>query len=183
MKGLIMSDSASPFALSARIRQHLPKRNTLLAFLGGIALTVGVAANAGDTNLISGMHDSMMGMHHGHGDMGKHVDAMLAHLYKAVDATDAQKNQLAPIVHQAATELMPLHEQLYASHKQLLNMLSQDTIDRAALETFRVTQLQTVDKISKRLFQMTEDMGDVLTPVQRKQLAEHISRMHAEHHG
>lgn len=180
-----MIASTSPASLSKRIRQNLPKRNTLLAFLGGIALAVGVTAFAGGAGMSNCM-DGMMAMHHGHGehaDMGKHVDAMLAHLYKAVDATDGQKKQLEPIMRQAAAEMKPLHEQLFASHQQLLTMLSQDAIDRGALETFRTNQLQTVDKLTKRLFQMAADMGDVLTPAQRKQLAAHIADMHAHHHG
>src|SRR5437773_10948298 len=40
--------------------------------------------------------------------LDEHLDRMLKHLYVEIDATDAQKQQLAPIVKGAAREPVPL---------------------------------------------------------------------------
>jgi len=57
-------------------------------------------------------------------------------------------------------------------------VLSQDHVDRAALETLRAEQLQLAEQASRRLTQALADVADVLTVAQRKQLAERIGRWH-----
>jgi Spy/CpxP family protein refolding chaperone len=107
-----------------------------------------------------------------------HAHFMLTHLYKAVNATDAQKAQIEPIVKQAMVDLAPYHDQFSTAHTQLLALFGQSTIDRAALEQLRVQERQQVDLSSKRLMQLVADIGDVLTPEQRQQLQAHIQAMH-----
>jgi len=137
-------------------------RQTIAAFLLGSTLAVGVGAYAVDRHQEG---------HRSH----------IAHLYAEVQATDAQKAKIDPLVKAAMDDLKPLHEQLHALHKQLLQQASAPTIDRAALEATRQQGLALADKASKRLLQLVADVGDVLTPEQRKKLAEHLShgrRMH-----
>lgn len=132
-------------------------RQTIAAFLLGSTLAVGVGAYAVDG-------------HHGHGH-GSHI----SRLYAEVQATDAQKAKIDPLVKAAMADLKPMHEQLHALHKKLLEQASAPTIDRAGLEATRQQGLVLADQASKRLIQLVADIGDVLTPEQRKKLAEHLA--------
>ena len=105
-----------------------------------------------------------------------HLDRALKHLYVEIDATDAQKQQLAPIVKGAARDLLPLRAKMHDARRQAVELLSQQTIDRAALETLRADQLKLAEMASQRFTQALADVADVLTPDQRKQLAERITR-------
>jgi Spy/CpxP family protein refolding chaperone len=107
---------------------------------------------------------------------------MLKHFYVEIDATDAQKAQIGPLVKQAATDLLPLHTQAHAAHQHALDALSQATVDRSALEAARVEHLQLADQASKRLVQLMGDVGDVLTPAQRKALSDHLQHLHGMKH-
>jgi periplasmic protein CpxP/Spy len=110
--------------------------------------------------------------------LDEHLDRMLKHLYVEIDATDAQKQQLAPIVKAAAQDLLPLRTQMHEARRQAVELLSRDSIDRAALETLRADQLALAEQASRRFIQALADVADVLTPEQRKQLAEHLGRWH-----
>ena len=107
-----------------------------------------------------------------------HLDRALKHLYVEIDATDAQKQQLAPIVKGAAQDLLPLRAKMHDTRRQAVELLSQPDIDRAALETLRAEQLKLAEMASQRFTQALADVADVLTPDQRKQLAERINRWH-----
>ena len=146
-------------------------RNTIAAFLLGATLVAGAGAYAVDRHL--SMHSAA--------DPAAHVDHMLKHLYVEIDATDAQKAKIDPLVKQAMQDLMPMHTQLHTAHVQALQMLTQPTIDRAALEASRAQNMQLADQASKRLVQLIADVGDVLTPAQRQKLADHFSKMHSMH--
>jgi hypothetical protein len=47
------------------------------------------------------------------------------------------------------------------------DLLTRETVDRAALEKFRTDMLATHDAVSKRLVQAVADAREVLTPEQR----------------
>jgi Spy/CpxP family protein refolding chaperone len=105
---------------------------------------------------------------------------MLKHLYVEIDATDAQKAQITPLVKQAVSDLLPLHTQLQAAHTQAVQGLTMSPVDRTALEAARVTHLQLADQASKRLVQLMADVSDLLTPAQRDALAAHLKQMHVK---
>jgi len=110
-----------------------------------------------------------------------HLDRALKHLYVEIDATDAQKQQLAPIVKGAASDLLPLCTQMRAARRQAAELLSQERIDRAALETLRADQLKVAEQASRRFAQALADIAELLTPEQRKHLAERVTRWHGRH--
>ena len=66
----------------------------------------------------------------------------------------------------------------HSTRDQAVALLTQPTIDRAALESLRASQLAVAEQASKRLAQALADMADVLTPDQRKAIAEHMARRH-----
>jgi len=164
---------------SARSRlRMLFNRQTVFAFLAGASLVGGVGAAAA-AMAANGWHHGMM-MHgtESQADVAAHVDHVLKHLYVEIDATDAQKDKIGPLVQQAASDLFPLHTQLQAAHVQIIQGLKQPTVDRAALEAARESHLQLADQASKRIVQLIGDVGDVLTPTQRNALATHLEQLH-----
>ena len=110
--------------------------------------------------------------------MGERLDHVLKHLYVEIDATDAQKQQLGPIVKAAAQDLLPLRARMHDARRQAVELLSQPHVDRAALEALRADKLKLAENASQRLTQALADVADVLTPEQRQQLAERINRRH-----
>jgi len=123
------------------------------------------------------------GRWHGEGpidpaDLDKHLDRMLKHLYVEIDATEAQKQQLEPIVKQAVNDLLPLREKLHAGRREAVELLAQERVDPAALEALRAKHIALADEGSRRLTRAIADIAEVLTPAQRKQLAAHFARRH-----
>jgi protein CpxP len=160
--------------LAARIARPLRKPLVLAAVLGGIAVTVGaVAQNATVAGFHHGAHMHMTAATPA--DVANHVDAILQHIYAEVDASAAQQAQIAPRVQAAATDLMQLHNQFHTEHAQMLTLLTQNPIDRVALENSRAAQLAIADQASKEIVQLIADTADVLTPAQRKMLADKLS--------
>src|SRR5207244_356387 len=106
--------------------------------------------------------------------LDEQLDRMLKHLYVEIDATDAQKQQLAPIVKGAARELLPLRAKMHDARRQAVELLSGESIDRAALETLRADQLKLAEQASKRVVPARADVADALAPGQSTQLREPI---------
>ena len=144
--------------------------------IAGLATAIGTTAFAHGGGFCGWHRGGFMGAALDPATLETHVDRALKHLYVEIDATDAQKQQLAPIVKGAARDLLPLRDTMRDARRQAVELLSQDTIDRAALETLRADQLKTADTASRRFTQALADVAAVLTPDQRKQLAERIDR-------
>ncbi|HTD02455.1 Spy/CpxP family protein refolding chaperone [Undibacterium sp.] len=132
---------------------------------------------------ISYARDGMgRGCHHGWGmhhdvtpeAMSKHVDAMVNHIL--ADGTQEQKTKVADIAKAAFKDLYPLRQQHQAAHQQAVKLLTQPTIDRAALEQVRADEMRLADQVSRRITQAVADAAEVLTPEQRIKLAEHMKK-------
>ncbi|WP_374512791.1 Spy/CpxP family protein refolding chaperone [Niveibacterium sp.] len=158
-------------------RQSRPAPKTLAAFLGGFARGGGVRATAAGHGLADGLHGHAPSTQQSPDEVNRHIEHMLKHFYAEIDATDTQRARIEPLVKQAATELMPLHDRFHASHADALKLLA-EAPDRAALERFRAGQMQAMDQASRRLTQLIADVSDILTPAQRKQLADHVAEYH-----
>ena len=162
--------------MTTAARRLFLNRYTVLAFIAGAGLSAGVAALA-QSGGMAALHHGMM-MPGNPAQMSAHVDHVLEHLYVEIEATDAQKAQIDPLVRQAMTDLMPLHTQAQSAHTQFLQALTQPTLDRNSLEAAREAHLQLAEQASKRFVQLIGDVGDVLTPAQRQALANHIQKLH-----
>lgn len=120
---------------------------------------------------------------HGHGrlggdyDINERIEKMVRHLGVEVDATPEQQQKLTAIAKSAAKDLAPLRGQAMETRKQAIELLSAPNVDRAAIEKLRVSKLQRADAASRRITQAFADAAEVLTPEQRKKLAEHAGRM------
>ncbi|HEY2676213.1 MAG TPA: periplasmic heavy metal sensor [Steroidobacteraceae bacterium] len=171
-----MNTSAEPVNTTPP-RRSIFSRTTLVAFFAGAALVGGIAAATAAGIGACGFHHGTSGLHSG-ADVSEHVDHMLKHMYVEIDASEAQKAQITPLVKQAVNDLLPMHAQLQAAHEQALRALTGETVDRTALEAARVAHLQLADQASKRLTQLLADVDEVLTPAQRTAVAARLKNMH-----
>jgi protein CpxP len=170
--------NTSPESKGPPSGRPLFSRMSVAIIVAAATLIGGVAALANGTGACGWHHGMMSG--HNAADVSAHVDQMLKHLYVEIDATDAQKAQITPLVKQAVSDLLPLHAQLQAAHTQAVQGLTMSPVDRTALEAARVTHLQLADQASKRLVQLIADVSDLLTPAQRDALAAHLKKMHGK---
>lgn len=166
-------------------RRRLLGRIAVLALAIGGATSVGVWAQQAH-NAGNGPHTMTMGAM-SPAEMADHIPKLLEHIYVEVDATPEQKAKLDPILRQAVTDLSAMHTQAHGAHEQAIALLTADKVDRAALETLRASHMQLADQATKRCVQLIADVADVLTPAQRKTLAERIAQHHnaqaSWHHG
>lgn len=160
--------------ITSRVARRLRRSLALVAVLGGVAATLGaVAQNTGGAGFHHGA--SMHATGATPADVAGHLDAILQHIYVEAGASPAQQAQIAPLVQTTAANLMQLHNQFHAEHAQMLTLLTQDRIDRTALESSRVAQVAIVDKASQQIVQLIANTADVLTPAQRKTLADKLA--------
>ena len=162
-------------------RRRFFRRAAIATLIAGLAGGIGVKAFA---------HGGPGGWHRGGGYMGgpidpaqmeARVDRMLKHMYIDIDATEEQKRKIDPIVKGAAKDLIPLRQQIRAARKQAIELFTKETIDRAAIEKLREEQIKLAAQASKRFTQALTDVAEVLTPEQRKQLAERMGRFRGWH--
>ena len=182
MKGLTMTTPSQITASAPSFRSLLFNRSTILGVVAGAALAAGVGVSARAVVMGGWHHGMMMEGTHSAADVSAHVDHVLKHLYVEIEATDAQKAQIDPLVKQAVNDLLPLHSQLQTVHTHAIQALTQPTIDRTSLEAARMEHLQLADQASTRLVQLIADIGDVLTPTQRKSLTNHLEQLHGMPH-
>jgi periplasmic protein CpxP/Spy len=158
------------------------RRGVRIAAVALIVLAAGAAGSVA-TNAFNGGFMPMpgAGMHAhfiGPADpvqIEKRVERMIKHFAVEVDATTEQQDKLTAIAKAAAKDLLPLHEQLHASRKQALDLLTAPTVDRAAIEKLRADKLALADGASKRIAQALADVADVLTPEQRKAVGDRLT--------
>ena len=102
------------------------------------------------------------------------ADRLVRHFAIEIDATPQQQERLREIAKTAVKDLIPLREQAQARRERARTLLTQSTVDRAAIETFRADQMTLADTASKRIAQALADAADVLTPEQRRKIDERI---------
>jgi Spy/CpxP family protein refolding chaperone len=119
---------------------------------------------------------------HGRGFMGAltpaeaedRADRFIRHAAIELDATPDQQEKLRTIARAAVKDLLPMREKAKAARERVTTLLSQPALDRAAIEAFRAEQMALAEAASKRLAQAVGDASEVLTPEQRRKIAEHI---------
>ena len=144
-------------------------------------LFVAVAASVSQSAMASphgglGGHDSHSGVG-GRGMMGAphHIERML----DSVNATPEQRAQIKQIMQAARTDMKAQHEAGRALRQQSQALFAQPNVDARAAETLRQQMLAQHDQASKRKLQLMLDVSRVLTPEQRKTLAERMDKRHA----
>jgi periplasmic protein CpxP/Spy len=101
-----------------------------------------------------------------------HADRLIRHLSIDIDATADQQEKLRAIVRDAIKDLLPVREKMRAARTTARELLTQQTIDRAAIEKFRTDQIAVHDAASKRLVAAVADAAEVLTSEQRRKVSD-----------
>jgi Spy/CpxP family protein refolding chaperone len=158
-------------------RRRFFKRAAIATLVGGLTAGAGLAAWAHGGGGHRGWHGG------GEGFSEERIERMVKHFGVEVDATPEQRAKLTEIATAAAKDLQPLREKVRAARRRGMELLAAPTIDRGAIEPLRAEQIQAADAASKRLTQALADVAEVLTPEQRKQLAERMQKRHERHHG
>jgi Spy/CpxP family protein refolding chaperone len=109
----------------------------------------------------------------------EHLQIASKWLLRDIDASAEQQDRVNAIVTGAVDDLFRLRERHQQNRDAFHQQLGGATIDRAALEEIRKSEMGVADEASKRLVQALADVSDVLTPEQRQALAERIHRHHA----
>jgi Spy/CpxP family protein refolding chaperone len=129
------------------------------------------------------------GFHHGwggpHGFRHMSPEAAKEHLQVAakwalrdVDASEQQQERVTAIAAGAVDDLFRLRDRHVENREAFHAQLGGASVDRAALEEIRKSELALADEASKRLVRAMADIADVLTPEQRQALVEKHSRRH-----
>jgi Spy/CpxP family protein refolding chaperone len=103
------------------------------------------------------------------------IDRITKHMAIELDATSDQQAKLAGIAKAAVGDLRPLREQAQAARARALTLLTAPSIDRSAIDQLRAEQIALAETASKRIAQALADASDVLTPEQRRRVADWIT--------
>lgn len=150
------------------------RRIKAVLFVTLVAVSAGIAGSVATRAFGHGPGHWRMGMFTP-AQIEQRVDRAIKHMAIEADATTEQQTKLAAIANAATKDLLPIREKHVANRRQALGLLTGPTIDRAAIEQFRVEQLQLAEAASKRVAQAIADAGEVLTADQRQKLADRLT--------
>ena len=100
------------------------------------------------------------------------ADRMIRHLAVEIDATNEQQDKIKAILHATVKDVLPVRDKMLAARATARELLSQPTVDRAALEKLRAEQIATHEAVSKQIVQAVADAADALTPEQRRKIVD-----------
>jgi len=141
--------------------------------VGTTAFFAGQAFSQPGFGPFGGWHGRMMGQMDP-AQIEDHADRMVRHLAIEVDATAEQQERLRAVVKSAVKDLLPMREKAQAARQRGHELLTQTTIDRAAIEAFRAEQMAQMDAISKRVAQAIGDAATILTVEQRRKIEDRM---------
>lgn len=168
----IMSDNdnaAGTTNTKATAARHANRRRWLAAAFATSFAAVSVIAYAAGSDA-----------HHGagmHGDAYAQVN--VTHLHAIVHhvmerATPEQKAKIDGLIATAKPELESLDQQAMAAHRETVELLLQDRIDRSAVADAQAREIEASDRLAKRIDQALTDLSELMTPEQRAQLRAHV---------
>lgn len=107
-------------------------------------------------------------------ELEERADRAIRHAAIELEATADQQEKVRVIAKAALKDLVPIRDKARSARERAAALLTQPTLDRAAIEAFRVEQMALAEAASKRFAQALADVSEVLTPEQRRKVAEHI---------
>lgn len=151
------------------------------------ALIIASVVALGATGAAVATHAGGHGFRHGHGmgffggpmdpaDAERRAEKMIKHFAVEIDATAEQQAKLTELAKVLAKDVLPMRDKMRDVRKQAVDLLTAPTVDRAAIEKLRADQIATADQLSKRVTEALARAAEVLTPEQRKSLAERVDR-------
>ncbi len=172
-----MTHPVSSAVLATRPSRARAIKGALFGLVLGLAAAAGapaVAAGYGHHGH-HGHHGAMMGGGGGFMADPQHVERMVEHMLRDLNASDQQRSQIRQIALAAATELKAGREAGRKLHEQMRSLFTQPNIDAAAIEALRQQSVAQMDANSRRMTQAMVDIARVLTPEQRARLAERMA--------
>ncbi|HZF79623.1 MAG TPA: Spy/CpxP family protein refolding chaperone, partial [Rubrivivax sp.] len=113
------------------------------------------------------------------GGMGLMHPHKMERVLDSINATPEQRAQIRQITLAAISDLKSQREAGRALREQSLTLFAQPTVDARAAETLRQQMVARHDQASKRALQAMLDVSRVLTPEQRKALADRMAQRKA----
>jgi protein CpxP len=143
------------------------------AVLGTVTLTTFAQPGGGYGSgaMHGGMHGSGgpgMGMMGG----GRGMERML----DSVNASAEQRSQIKAIFERARTDMQAQHETGRALRQQMMALFTQPVVDANAVEALRQQSMQHHEQASRRMTQAMVEASRVLSPEQRKQVADQAAK-------
>ena len=137
---------------------------------------VAMPGDHGGRGGMQGMHDTSMhgGGMHGGGMMGS--PKMAERMLDGIGASAEQRTQIRQLVEAAQKDMSAQRESGRTLREQAARLFAEPTVDARAAETLRQQMLAQHDTASKRMTQLMLDVSRVLTPEQRKQMAERMAQ-------
>ena len=167
-----------------------PKRRSRWLVVTGVALAAALTGAVASQALDHGppwQRGGFMGAPLSPGAAADRADRMIRHLAIEIDATPEQQERLRAIASGAVKDLYPLREKAQTARARARGLLTESTVNRAAIEAFRSEQMALADEASRRFAQAISDAAEVLTPEQRRKIDDHIrwrrERWRAWHRG
>lgn len=108
----------------------------------------------------------------------EHVATASELVLRGVNATADQKQRTRQVTDRLIDQLGPLAEKHQQLHAAMVAELAKPQIDRAAIEKLRQDGMALADEASRVAVDGVADIGDVLTPEQRKDLVDLGRRLH-----
>lgn len=142
------------------------------------ALMVGVLAVASAFTLTAWAHDGggFGGRHGGQGISGMMGGRMIERVLDRVNATPDQRAQIKKIGEVAFADMKTHREAGKALREQGLKVFTAPNVDATAVEALRQQQMAQHDQASRRIAQALLETSRVLTPEQRKQMADEMAK-------
>lgn len=152
-----------------------------------MALTVLMAIGATAAQTAGAQPQEMRaGAEHRHGHRGGHdmgtgmgSPRMMSRMLDAVNASPEQRAQIKQITDAARADMKAQRDSGRQLHADAAALFAQPTVDARAAEALRQQMLARHDQASKRQLQMMLDISRVLTPEQRKTLADKLAQRRA----
>jgi protein CpxP len=179
-----MADQNSPTSSSPSAPASRGRKGVFAIALLAVAVVAGLTGNMLTTALGQGYgwhawHDgAFMGGPLTPAQIDDRIDRMTKHMAIELDATADQQAKIASIAKAAVNDLHPLHEKAQAARSQALTLLTASTIDRSAIERLRAEQIGLAETASKRIAQAVADASEVLSPDQRRKVADWVAVFH-----
>jgi len=125
-------------------------------------------------------HRGGFGMFHGPEAMEERLGFMVERVFKRAGASEEQKARAREIVRAVGEDLKPLAGARREGREAMLEILTAETIDRARLESQRAKMIADAQTVSERVMRALADLAEVLTPEQRRTVAESLRRLRDE---
>jgi len=162
-----------------RRREYWIAGFAVAALLGAAVAVPGVMAHRGFGG------GSRHGFGHGLEDpeqAREHAAFAIEWAFRAVDGTEAQRQQARVVTDRLIDELTPIASRHRDNREAMVRELVKPQVDRAALETLRGRELALADEASRVAVAAVADLAEVLAPQQRAELVGLVHRFHESEH-